>query len=98
MLKSPLASAADMGSNLVSGRSPGEENDNLLQYSCLENVMDRGAWQAGGKESDVTEHTHTQTITRYILIFTIAIKTIKYLEFGLTIFYKGFMGKNVNST
>ena len=29
-----------------SGRSPGEGNDNLLQYSCLENPMDRGAWQA----------------------------------------------------
>ena len=28
------------------GRSPGEENGNPLQYSCLENPMDRGAWQA----------------------------------------------------
>jgi hypothetical protein len=41
------------------GRSPGEGNGNPLQYSCLENPMDRGAWQAtspgGGKESDMTE-------------------------------------------
>ena len=29
-----------------SGRSPGEENDNPLQYSCLENHIDRGAWWA----------------------------------------------------
>ena len=29
-----------------SGRSPAEGNGNLLQYSCLENAMDRGAWQA----------------------------------------------------
>ena len=29
-----------------SGRSPGEGNDNPLQYSCLENLMDRGTWQA----------------------------------------------------
>ena len=29
-----------------SGRSPGEENGNLLQHSCLENLMDREAWQA----------------------------------------------------
>ena len=29
-----------------SGRSPGVENGNLLQYCCLENSMDRGAWQA----------------------------------------------------
>ena len=37
-----------------SGRAPGEENGNLLQYSCLGNPLDRGAWQAGVVESDVT--------------------------------------------
>ena len=41
------------------GRSPGEGNGNPLQYSCLENSMDRGAWQARvhrvAKESDTTE-------------------------------------------
>ena len=36
----------DVGLIPGSGRSPGEENDNPLQYSCLENPMDRGAWQA----------------------------------------------------
>ena len=36
----------DTGSILGSGRSPGEGNGNLLQYSYLENPMDRGAWQA----------------------------------------------------
>ena len=36
----------DMGSIPGSGRSPGEGNGNLLQYSCLENPMDRGAWWA----------------------------------------------------
>ena len=38
-------------------RSPEEGNGNPLQYSCLENSMDRGAWQApwGRKESDITE-------------------------------------------
>ena len=35
-----------MGSVPGSGRSPGVVNGNLLQYSCLENSMDRGAWQA----------------------------------------------------
>ena len=39
--------------------SPGEGNGNLLQYSCLENSMDRGAWRATvhgvAKESDMTE-------------------------------------------
>ena len=36
----------DLGSIPVSGRSPGEGNGNPLQYSCLENPMDRGAWWA----------------------------------------------------
>ena len=38
--------AGDLGSIPESGRSPGEGNGNPLQYSCLENFMDRGAWQA----------------------------------------------------
>ena len=38
--------AGDVGSIPRSGRSPGEGNGNPLQYSCLENPMDRGAWQA----------------------------------------------------
>ena len=36
----------DVGSIPGLGRSPGEGNGNPLQYSCLENPMDRGAWQA----------------------------------------------------
>ena len=36
----------DVGLILGSGRSPGEGNGNTLQYSCLENPMDRGAWRA----------------------------------------------------
>ena len=39
-------SVGDIGSIPVSGRSPGDENGNPLQYSCVENPMDRGAWQA----------------------------------------------------
>ena len=44
------------------GRSPGEGNGSLLQYSCLEESMDRGAWEGhspwGHKESDTIEHTN----------------------------------------
>ena len=40
--------AGDPGSILGSGRSPGVGNGNPIQYSCLENPMDRGAWQATG--------------------------------------------------
>ena len=36
----------DTGSILGSGRSPGEGHNDLLQYSCLENPLDRGAWRA----------------------------------------------------
>ena len=45
-IKNPSANAGDVGSIPGSGRSPGEGNGNLFQYSCLENFMDRGAWQA----------------------------------------------------
>ena len=41
-----IGDTRDAGSIPGSGRSPGEGNGNLLQYSCLENPMDRGAWQA----------------------------------------------------
>ena len=46
MVKNLPASAEDAGSILGSGRSPGEGNGNLLQYSCLGNPKDRGAWRA----------------------------------------------------
>ena len=49
--------AGDLGSIPKLGRSPGEGNGNFLQYSCLENSMDRGVGQAevyGIAESDTT--------------------------------------------
>ena len=46
VVKNLPAKAGDMGSILRSGRSPGEGNGNLLQYSCLGNPMGRGVWQA----------------------------------------------------
>ena len=39
-----VCKAGDLGLIPGSGRSPGEENGYPLQYSCLENSMDRGAW------------------------------------------------------
>ena len=44
--KESACKAEDLGSIPGSGRSPGEGNGNPLQYSCLENSMDRGAWPA----------------------------------------------------
>ena len=60
VVKNLLAHAGDIkdtGSIPGSGRSPGGVLGNPLQYSCLENSMDRGAWQAtihGVAESDMT--------------------------------------------
>ena len=51
--KEPLANAGDIrDAGLIpgSGRYPGGGNDNPLQYSCLENPMDRGAWKFSGSQ------------------------------------------------
>ena len=58
MVKNPPANGGDVGSIPGSGRSPGEGSDNPLQYSCLENPIDRGPWWAAvhgvTKELDTT--------------------------------------------
>ena len=61
-MKNLPASVEDAGLIPGLGRSPGGGPGNLLQYSCLENPVDRGAWRAtvspwGHKESDTTEAT-----------------------------------------
>ena len=59
VVKNPPANAGDVGSIHGLGRCHGEGNGNPLQYSCLGNPMDRGAWWAtvyGSKEElDMTE-------------------------------------------
>ena len=59
-----LANAVNVGSIPQLERSPGGGNGNLLQYSCLEYPIDRGAWWAavhGVAESETMEHTYLQT-------------------------------------
>ena len=56
MAKASTYSAGDLGSIPGSERCPGEGNGNLLQYSCLENRMDGGAWRAR-----IHEVTNSQT-------------------------------------
>ena len=56
------ANAGDVGSVSGSGRSPGEGNGNPLQYSCMENPMDRGTWQA-------TVHGVAKSRTKSIITF-----------------------------
>ena len=57
VVKNLLVNAGDLGSIPGSGRPPGEGNSNPLQYSCLENPMDGGAWWA-------TVHGVAQSRTR----------------------------------
>ena len=69
--KKSAYSAGDLGSILGLGRSPGEGNGYPLQYTCLENSMDRGAWQAAvhgvAKELDMTEQlTHLVPNTEFV--------------------------------
>ena len=71
VVKNPSANEADTGSIPGSERSPGEGNGNLLQYSCLENSMDRGAWWVtvyrvakSWTRLSVCVHVHACTHTR----------------------------------
>ena len=60
--KASAYNAGDLGSIPGQGRSAGEGNGNPVQYSCLENCMDGGTWQAtspwGHKKLDTTEQLH----------------------------------------
>jgi len=62
VVKNPPTNAGDRDLGLIPGLggSPGEGNGNPLQYSCLENPMDKGVWQATvhrAEELDTTEVT-----------------------------------------
>ena len=81
--KASAYNAGDLGSNPGLGKSPGEGNGNPLQYSCLENPMDRGAWglvgwsmglQRVGHDWETNTHTHTHTHTQSYVILTVALK------------------------
>ena len=58
VVNNPSANARDAGLIPRLGRCPGERNGNLVQYSCLESPIDRGAWPATvhgvSKEPDMT--------------------------------------------
>ena len=63
VVKNPPSNAVDCGSIPGSGRSPGEGNDNPLQYSCLEIPLDRGVWwarvQRVSRDLDMTHWLNT---------------------------------------
>ena len=70
-MNNPPANARDMGLIPVLKRSPGEEPGNPLQYSCLGNPMDRGAWWAtvhGVAKSQTGQSTYAHTHNQYYVI------------------------------
>ena len=88
-----LANAGDIrdsGSIPGSGRSPGEGNGNSLQYSCLENLMDRGAWHATVHgDLDTPKQFSTQRmitasfraiVFMVLMLYSAIVKTMKNLE------------------
>ena len=76
--KESASNAGDLGSIPQLGRSLGEDNGYPFQHSCLENLMDRGAWQATWLQSmglqrvghdgatSVCTRTHTQILSSYL--------------------------------
>ena len=75
VVKNPPVNAGnirDVGSSPGSGRFPGGEHGNLLQYSCLENPMDRGAWRTTvhgvAKSHTQLKQLSTQKETREMIL------------------------------
>ena len=92
-LPASAADTRDIGLIPESGRSPEIRNGNSLQYSCLENSMNRGAWQAavhGVAKSQMLLSTHTHT---HIVAETFLSKETKTLDSstgeGLSFLKKG---------
>ena len=72
--KESAFNTGDPGSISGSGRSPGEGNANPLQYSCLENSTDRGAWRAtvhGITELDIADNVY---MLIYLFIFSLELR------------------------
>ena len=69
-----VGDTGDAGSISGSGKAPGGGNDNPLQYSCLENLMDRGAdglQSMGLQKSDTTKHMAQHYVSNYKLIIVL---------------------------
>ena len=69
MVKNPPANAGDSGSIPGLGRSPRERNGNPLQYSCLENPMDRGSWSRRVGHDIATKQTTVRASVTLICQF-----------------------------
>ena len=83
--KASVYNVGDLGLIPGSGRFPGEGNGTPLQYSCLENPMDGGAWcrllSMGHKELDMTEQLHSLTVSMVSLTPYLVLQRILHPSF-----------------
>ena len=96
MVKNPANAEVvrDAGLILGSGSSPGEGNGNPLQYSCLENSMDRGAWWATvhgvaksrTRPSDLTKHVGARSTSSNVSWISDMVKFCPQLQSAQIIF------------
>ena len=68
-VKASACNTGDLGLTLGSGRSPGEGNGNPLQYSWLENPMNRGAWWLQSMGSQRVRHDWATSLTHFVYIY-----------------------------
>ena len=76
--------AGDLGSIPESGRTPGEGNGNPLQYPCLDNPRDRGAWRATihgvSRESDMTYQLNTNNMYGEVSLVAQMVKNLPAVQ------------------
>ena len=92
VVKNLPANAGDDGSIPGSGRSPGEGNGNLFQYSCLENSMNRGAYQAAIQFMALQSQDTTERLRNSVLTFSMLPHPIA--PFIKIYIYKPKLGEN----
>ena len=85
-IKNLPANAGDVALIPGSGISPGRGNGNLLQYSCLENSMDRGAWWATvygvtKSQTQLSTHTHTFLFDSFLELLSLIFSFCLYIIF-----------------
>ena len=77
-VNNPPANVGDVGSITEPGRSPGEANGNPLQYSCLGNSMDRGAWGLQSMRSRRVGHLMTKLRFLFSYAKTTKVALVRY--------------------
>ena len=89
VIKNPLANAGDAILIPGSQRSPGTGNGNPLQYSCLENSMDRGAWQGSQRVRHDWAHTRPSRANNEScpLVSDTGLRSVIFSEVSLLIFH-----------